>query len=103
MLQAAVDASVVDGVLPILALIGPCSSEAAGACCGTTPRGLIGPFCSSLLGLPKLFSTTKLGEVKRLVSTSRVKEVGVFRTPLLRETAVFSFIVLLNSLVSHSL
>lgn len=103
MLQAAVDASVVDGVLPILALIGPCSSEAAGACCGTTPRGLIGPFCSSLLGLPKLFSTTKLGEVKRLVSTSCVKEVGVFRTPLLRETAVFSFIVLLDSLVSHSL
>lgn len=103
MLQAAVDASVVDGVLPILALIGPCSSEAAGACCGTTPRGLIGPFCSSLLGVPKLFSTTKLGEVKRLVSTSCVKEVGVFRTPLLRETAVFSFIVLLNSLVSHSL
>lgn len=103
MLQAAVDASVVDGVLPILALIGPCPSEVAGACCGTAPWGLRELFCSSLLGIPKLFSVTKLGEVKRLVPISCVKEVGVFRTPLLRETAVFSFIVPLGSLVSHSL
>lgn len=102
-LQAAAEASVVDGVLPILVLTVTCSSEVAGACCGTAPWGLIELVCSSLLGLPRAFSATKLGEVKRLVSTSCVKEVGVFRTTLLGETAVFSFIVLLGSLVSHSL
>lgn len=84
-LRAAVEPSVVAGVLPILMLAVTCSSEVAGVGCRTARRGVVELFLSPLLGLPRVFFPTKLGEVARSVSTSRVKKVGVFGAILLRE------------------
>lgn len=101
-LRAAVEPSMVAGMLPILVLTVICSSEVAGVCCGTAPWGVVEMFLSPFLRLTAVFFPTKLEEVMRFVSTSCVKKVGVFRTILLREAAVVSPAVLSN-LVSNSL
>lgn len=101
-LRAAVEPSMVAGMLPILVLTVICSSEVAGVCCRTAPWEVVELFLSPLLRLLRVFFSTKLEEVTRFVSTSRVKKVGVFRTILLREAAVVSPAVLSN-LGSNSL